>query len=105
MRGGAIVGGASEALLENLSEYGRALGLAFQITDDILDVVGTADALGKTPGKDESSGKMTYVALEGLEGARVRAQQATEAALTALESVADADPLRDLALYVTRRSH
>jgi len=58
------------------SSFGRELGLLFQIVDDILDATGTADELGKTPGKDEAAGKVTYVSLHGLDRARALADEA-----------------------------
>ena len=69
------------------SEFGKELGLLFQIVDDILDATGTAEELGKTPGKDEAAGKVTYVSLHGLEQARALADEArtrVEAALATL---------------------
>ena len=58
------------------SAFGKELGLLFQIVDDILDATGTAEELGKTPGKDEAAGKVTYVSLHGLERARALADEA-----------------------------
>jgi geranylgeranyl pyrophosphate synthase len=58
------------------SAFGKELGLLFQIVDDILDATGTAEELGKTPGKDEAAGKVTYVSLHGLERARGLADEA-----------------------------
>jgi geranylgeranyl diphosphate synthase type II len=72
---GAIMAGASKAVIEKLYSAGVCLGMLFQYTDDILDVVGNKDALGKTPGKDAASGKLTAPAVYGLEGARFRAQR------------------------------
>lgn len=67
MRAGALLSGASEELLSALSFYGKTIGYAFQIADDILDVVGTLETIGKTPGKDENSHKNTHVSVYGLE--------------------------------------
>ena len=67
MRAGALLSGAPEELLNALSFYGKTIGYAFQIADDILDVTGTLETLGKTPGKDQSSMKNTHVSLYGLE--------------------------------------
>ena len=67
MRAGALLSGASEELLSVLSFYGKTIGYAFQIADDILDVTGTLETIGKTPGKDENSKKNTHVSLYGLE--------------------------------------
>ena len=66
-RCGAIIADASETELAAITDYGAQLGLLFQITDDLLDVTATAEALGKTPGKDERSQKATYPALHGIE--------------------------------------
>ncbi|MFM8980749.1 MAG: polyprenyl synthetase family protein [Planctomycetia bacterium] len=82
--GGARAAGASPATQAAFRAYGLHVGLAFQAADDILDVTGTPESLGKTPGKDRRGEKMTYVALEGLEGARVRARRACDAALCAI---------------------
>jgi geranylgeranyl diphosphate synthase type II len=70
---GAIMAGAGEEMIEQLHRAGLSLGMLFQYTDDILDVVGKKGELGKTPGKDQVSGKITAVALYGIDGARFRA--------------------------------
>ena len=70
---GAIMAGASKSVIEELYSAGIYLGMLFQYTDDILDVVGKKSALGKTPGKDEASGKLTAPAIYGLAGAKFRA--------------------------------
>jgi geranylgeranyl diphosphate synthase type II len=101
--GGARAGGATPAEREALARYGRHLGIAFQVVDDILDVTGTAEALGKTPGKDESEQRMTWVALAGLEGARARADREVGQALEAIDGLPGAELLRGLAAFVTRR--
>lgn len=67
LRTGAILGGADENTLKALTDYAEKLGLAFQIMDDILDVTSTLEELGKTPGKDEKEGKVTYISFYGLE--------------------------------------
>lgn len=72
---GAIMAGASETVIDKLHGAGIYLGMLFQYTDDILDVVGKKEALGKTPGKDEARGKLTAPAIYGLEGARFRAKR------------------------------
>ncbi len=71
---GAIMAEAGDATLAVLERAGLYLGILFQYTDDILDVVGDKDKLGKTPGKDESAGKLTAVRVYGLEGARFRSR-------------------------------
>ena len=71
---GGLAAGAGEAQIAALERYGGAVGLAFQIMDDVLDVTSTTSALGKTIGRDAALGKSTYPALLGVEGARQRAQ-------------------------------
>jgi len=71
---GGLAAGAGEAQIAALERYGGAVGLAFQIMDDVLDVTSTTSALGKTSGRDAALGKSTYPALLGVEGARQRAQ-------------------------------
>lgn len=71
---GARLAGAPEHILAALAGYGQILGLAFQIADDLLDVTGDAQTLGKTPGKDEAAGKLTWVALHGIENSRLDLQ-------------------------------
>jgi geranylgeranyl pyrophosphate synthase len=68
--GGGVLGGASEDDLGRLARFGEAIGLAFQVVDDILDATEGAAQLGKTAGKDAAAGKATYVRLLGLDGAR-----------------------------------
>ncbi|HEX6559132.1 MAG TPA: farnesyl diphosphate synthase [Longimicrobiales bacterium] len=81
---GAIAGGASERQLAAIDEFGRHLGLAFQITDDVLDETATSEQLGKTAGKDREVAKATYPALLGVEGAVERAASEARAAIEAL---------------------
>ncbi len=84
VRGGAILGGAGEADLERLTRYASAIGLAFQVVDDVLDATETAQRLGKTPGKDQAAHKSTYVSAHGLERARRMAVELREQALAAV---------------------
>jgi len=84
---GARAGGAATFLLERLKAYGRHFGLAFQITDDILDVTGDAARMGKATGRDAGLHKMTYPALYGLEESRQLARQEIRLALEALEGL------------------
>jgi geranylgeranyl diphosphate synthase type II len=83
-RAGAIVAEANEREIEWVSDYAAALGLLFQITDDLLDVTATAETLGKTPGKDARAEKATYPALHGLEATNERARAVYTQALDAL---------------------
>ena len=87
-----------------LAAYARALGLAFQIRDDVIDVTGDAAAAGKAVGKDEAAGKATFVSHLGLSGARARARALVDSACDALSCYgARADGLRDLARFVISR--
>jgi geranylgeranyl pyrophosphate synthase len=102
---GAIAAGAASETLASLRTYGRAIGLAFQIADDILDATQDADTLGKNP-SDAALGKSTYVALYGLEDAGRRAEAQVETALAALSGARLTSPaLEALARYVVERSH
>jgi geranylgeranyl diphosphate synthase, type II len=86
-RAGAIIAGAHSAELDAVTAYSAALGLLFQITDDLLDVTGSAADLGKTPGKDARSRKATYPALYGLDATRERARAAYDQASAALDRI------------------
>lgn len=104
VRAGALVGGADEASLKALTRYGEAVGLAFQIADDILDVEGTTEELGKDAGSDQARGKATYPALVGLEASKLRAQELVDMALESLSRFDDrAEPLRAIATYIVKR--
>lgn len=101
---GALSGKGSEAHVAALARYGRAIGLAFQIADDILDIEGDTELLGKTTGADEARGKVTYPAAVGLERSRQAANEMVNDALAALEGFDDrANPLRSLANYIITR--
>jgi len=84
IRGGAVLGGAAEEDLARLTRYADAIGLAFQVVDDVLDATEDAEHLGKTAGKDEAAHKATYVSIHGLERAREMAAALREEALGAL---------------------
>jgi geranylgeranyl diphosphate synthase type II len=84
VRGGAILGGADEEALARLTRYASAIGLAFQVVDDMLDATEDAEHLGKTAGKDEAAKKATYVSVHGLEKARGLAASLREEALDAV---------------------
>ena len=104
VRAGALLGGAGEEGLAALTRYGDAIGLAFQIADDILDVEGTTEELGKDAGSDQARGKATYPALVGLEASKARAQELVEMALDALATFDErAEPLRAIASYIVKR--
>jgi len=102
---GGICGGANEKQLKCLREYGLKVGLGFQIADDILDVRGTSEQLGKTSGKDARQGKATYPAVVGLEESRKLASRlANEAVATLKPFGAKADTLRRLATTLLHRT-
>jgi geranylgeranyl diphosphate synthase type II len=101
---GALAGRGTDDQVEALARYGRAIGLAFQIADDILDIEGDTEVLGKTAGSDVARGKVTYPAAVGLEGSRQAARELVQDALAALERFDQrADPLRALAKYIITR--
>ena len=101
---GGLLGGGSTAQLAALKRYGQAIGLAFQIADDVLDVEGDSAALGKQVGQDAQHGKATYPALLGLEASRRRAAALLQEALAALGPFDDsADRLRQLARFIVNR--
>jgi geranylgeranyl diphosphate synthase, type II len=104
VRAGAILGGGTEAELKSLTDYAKHLGLAFQITDDILDVTGTKQAMGKETGKDHVRGKATYPALLGLAESKERARELIDRALTSLAGFGDgARALEAIARLVIER--
>ena len=106
VRSGAILAGASDEHFRALTSYAEHFGLAFQITDDILDFVGDEKALGKPVGSDERNQKSTYVTLTSLETARKLAGQSVKAAFEALKPFGrEADFLRELVSYLLSRDH
>ena len=105
IRSGAILGGASEDELQALTVYADNFGLAFQITDDILDVIGDEKVIGKPVGSDEKNHKSTYVTLTSLEEAQKLAQEAVDTAIDALKIFGEeADFLRELVAYLMKRN-
>jgi geranylgeranyl diphosphate synthase type II len=101
---GALIGGADDDLIEALRTYSRAIGLAFQIIDDILDVTASSEVLGKTAGKDLTADKTTYPKLLGLEESKARAEALVKEACEVLNPWAEkAQPLLALARYITSR--
>ena len=103
---GAVCGAPTPAVLDALRGYGAALGLAFQVVDDILDVTQDSATLGKTAGKDAAHDKPTYVSLLGLEPSRAYAEALLAQALAALDAsgLQNTDALRALAKMVVQRS-
>jgi len=103
-RCGAIIAGANGQELANITSYANRLGLLFQITDDLLDVTATAEAIGKTPGKDARSQKATYPGVYGIEAARKRALSVHDEACAALKEIGrSSDRLRAIADFILHR--
>ena len=101
---GAKLAGGSIKQVRAMEVYGKSVGLAFQIVDDILDVEGGSEEMGKITGGDAKKEKSTYPSLLGLERSKQLAMEASEKAVTALNSFdGRADPLRDLARYIVSR--
>jgi geranylgeranyl diphosphate synthase type II len=104
LRMGAVISGASTLEEEALDDYGRAVGLAFQIVDDLLDVQGDEAKLGKRVGKDCGLGKWTYPRFLGIEGSYLRARQLADDAIAAVAPLGDrGQRLRELALALVER--
>jgi geranylgeranyl diphosphate synthase type II len=105
VRAGALVGGASPRQFARLDQYGVAIGLAFQVADDILDVEGGTAKTGKREGRDAELQKVTYPAAVGMAKAKARARELLDDALAALKSFSvTADPLRQIAKFVVERA-
>ena len=106
VRMGALAAGATGDVLARLDDFAHALGLAFQIRDDILDVEGVVGQIGKTAGKDAEQGKSTYPALMGLPAAHARLAALEQSMQVAVQSFGpSADALRQLARYSIARSN
>lgn len=103
---GGIAAGASDRDLQVLRQYGDAIGIAFQIADDLLDVESTAENTGKRTGKDQERGKLTYPSIYGVEDSRAKARELVQKAVRLVEPYgAVAVPLQLLAKYIIDRSH
>ncbi len=103
---GALLGGADEKQLAAIRRYGEASGLAFQIADDILDIEGTTEEIGKDAGSDEARGKATYPAVMGIATAKQEAKAMMDEAMTALSVFGEsAEPLREIARYIVERKN
>ena len=101
---GALLAGASDKDVETIRKYGRSIGLAFQIVDDILDIVSTTEELGKDAGSDVERGKATYPALLGLEKSRERARELYEESIAALDALdCDTSLFRAIAAFIITR--
>ncbi|MHB1843992.1 MAG: polyprenyl synthetase family protein [Deltaproteobacteria bacterium] len=102
--GGGLCAGASPEAISSLRRFGERLGLAFQASDDVLDVTGDPEARGKRRGGDAAQGKATLVGALGLEGAQRRALEHAEAAAAELGGLFESSTLRELALYAATRT-
>lgn len=100
---GCIAAGADATVRKIADQYGRAVGQAFQIRDDILDVISTSETLGKTPGKDSDENKNTFVDLLGMDGAQKEVQLLTDRALSLLDKFPDPAFLREMTIRMCGR--
>ena len=101
---GCVLGGGSEKELQAAREYADAIGLAFQIVDDILDIEGDTATLGKQVGSDIANDKSTYVSILGIQQAKALVQQLTQTAVHALKAFqGDTQYLKELAEYLASR--
>ena len=101
---GAMLAGADEKSIAAIRSYGRSIGLAFQIVDDILDIVSTTEELGKDAGSDIEKGKATYPSIVGLENSRAKAKELYEESLKALDGLeCDTSILRSIAAFIITR--
>lgn len=103
--GGCLLAGGEEPQLRAAEDYASALGLAFQLRDDVLDVTGSSVELGKNTGSDAANGKSTFVTLYGLEGCARQLEKLTERAVRAAETFRDHAFLAQLAQELARRTH
>ena len=105
VKAGLCIGGANEELMANMTEYAENLGLAYQIADDILDVKGNEEILGKKTNVDAGHNKITYVSLNGLEKSERKLEELTNNAVNTLEKYYDnAEFFRDLVKNLSKRS-
>ncbi|HXC92903.1 MAG TPA: farnesyl diphosphate synthase [Geobacteraceae bacterium] len=101
---GALLGGADERQLSSITRFGEVIGLAFQIADDILDIEGSTEELGKDAGSDQARGKATYPAVIGIEESRRRASELLDMAIESLDAIGEkAEPLREIAKFIISR--
>lgn len=106
MRAGAIIGGANEEQLENVTKYAKNIGLSFQIVDDILDIVGDESKLGKKVGSDIDNEKSTYPSLLGIEKSKNIANKLIAEAKTSIDNINnDSEFLNHLADYIVDREY
>ncbi len=101
---GAILGGGSENEIKSLEQYGKNIGLAFQISDDILDIEGDSKEMGKQTGVDVERGKNTYPSIYGMEKSKIMLREIIDSAVETLSVFKDkAEPLRRIAFYIIER--
>jgi len=106
LMGATVTGRASTEQLQALSAFARAIGLAFQIQDDILDVESSTEKLGKKQGSDVNNDKSTYTSILGLEQARREADELFDSSIQALQGFGEsADSLRAIAGFIVQRGH
>ena len=106
VRLGALAAGADQRALKALDDYASAVGLAFQVRDDILDVEGESAVIGKTAGKDAAAAKPTFPSIIGLDASRARLAELTDAALAAIAPLGKRGALlQELAHYSANRLH
>ena len=99
-----MLAGASDKDIQIIRQYGRAIGLAFQIVDDILDIVSTTEELGKDAGSDIEKGKATYPSVVGLDESREKAKELYEESIRALDGLScDTNVLRAMAAFIIIR--
>ena len=104
-RGGALAANADPSLIKALGDWGSAVGLMFQVVDDLLDETQSTEHLGKTAGKDRDQGKRTFPAIHGLEGTRATIDTLEKSAKAALSHCGpNADPLREMTASLARRT-
>ena len=102
---GGLIAGANEDQIDKLRQYGKGIGLAFQIADDILDVTSTSEQLGKTPGKDQAANKATYPAIHGIATSEARARELVEEAVATVSTLnLKTRVLEDIARFIIARS-
>lgn len=102
---GAILGGADETQLKEIEQMASCIGMAFQIRDDILDMTGEEEKLGKPLHSDEKNNKTTYVTLYGLEAAEQKVRELSAQALQTADGLADSGFLKELIVYLTKRDY
>jgi geranylgeranyl diphosphate synthase type II len=106
VRMGAVAAGATDRQLDDLTGYAEDIGLAFQIADDVLNVTGTREELGKNPNTDAERGKKTYPSFHGVDGAKKLADDCVARAIDRLSSFGPlAEPLREIARYIIARKN